>query len=94
MNRLTTIVGSELSQLELLALREGLFQHILPRATRQEKRLKSNNVMSFEMHQSTLLPFLAAPAAASAVIALIFEMRQKASQREKILLNFFGLSSP
>jgi hypothetical protein len=73
--RLHSIIGDQIRQNELKALREGLFTEILPEITRDEKRTRSAHLKVFESHRAEVLPFLEKPEVIAAVVEAVLTSR-------------------
>jgi hypothetical protein len=71
------IIGSEIRQKELMALRRGLFADVLPPMQREEKRKWSENLMTFEGHREEILGRLNDPVCVSAVRMVVFSSRNR-----------------
>jgi hypothetical protein len=83
--RFIAIIGSEIRQKELMALRRGLFADILPPMDRQEKRVLSANLMGFNRFQEIILARLNDPAYVSAVLDEVLRCRTNPRDRELVL---------
>jgi hypothetical protein len=66
--RFKAIIGSEVRQKELIAIRNGLFADILPPMGREEKRKLCENLVAFESHREEVLARLNNPAYVYAVL--------------------------
>jgi hypothetical protein len=74
------IIGSEIRQKELIALRKGLFAKILPPMERQEKRLWAANLVTFESHYEAVLALLSVPVNVAAVLQVVLSLRNVREQ--------------
>jgi hypothetical protein len=79
--RLFKLIGSEIHQPELIALRRGLFKDILPAPTREEKRLWCENMVAFECHRDQILPLLDFPEFVSRVQFEVLRLRKPKQRR-------------
>jgi hypothetical protein len=81
--RFLAILGSEIHQSTLKALREGLFKDILPPMQRNEKRKWCENLMAFESHRERVLARLDDPACVRAVVHMVLNGPNE-RQRESV----------
>lgn len=87
---LMKITGVEPTQAELIAMRETLFEGVLPRMTRSEKRKRSTNLEIMEKHCDILLPLLSCPEYITKIINITLEFRNSSKRdQETILMNLF-----
>jgi hypothetical protein len=79
-SRLNDIVGSPIRQHELIALRKGLFEHLLPKLSRSECRKKADNLTIFEKHREIVLAILESAPGVQEVMDVA--SRHRASERD------------
>jgi hypothetical protein len=84
--RFLAIIGSEIHLQELKALRQGLFADILPPMQRDEKRLWSKNLVTFERHREEILARLNNPFCVSVVLNEVLRCRSN-RQRMPIIMH-------
>jgi hypothetical protein len=84
--RLASLVGFQLSQRELLTLRNGLFRNVMPPASRGEKRSKLLNMQTFERLAESVLLILESRNAVAEILRVVLASRGRQSDREKVLM--------
>jgi hypothetical protein len=62
-----------------------MFKDILPPLTRNEKRSRTLNVVSFDRRRDEVLALLDSPDIIREVLTVVFERRTQGSQRNKLL---------
>jgi hypothetical protein len=84
------MTGAQPTQRELLLLCTKLFNNILPLPTRDEKRSRAANLLIIERFCAVLLPLLANPRVAAAILTLFYTSKRPGEQ-EKLLLHVLDL---
>jgi hypothetical protein len=90
--KLSSVIGSEIRQSELLSLRSPVFAQILGRPTRSECRLKEANEAAFEAHRSEIISILDNPAVVTEVTRIALRNRTKLAEREAVLMAALKIS--
>jgi hypothetical protein len=90
--RLSAIIGDSVRQIELISLRQGLFNEVMPPLTRPEKRTKGANLATFESCRDALLPILDTPAGIARVVEVALANRTNDRERLALKLHIFNLN--
>jgi hypothetical protein len=90
-DRLNSIIGSEVRQSELLTLRKTLFADILGKPSRSECRLKVANVAAFEAHRGEIMEMLDNRAVLASVTRIALRNRSKMAEKETVLMHVFNI---
>jgi hypothetical protein len=87
-SRFRAILGSTIRQQELIALRKGLFQKLLPELCRSERRTKAENLRLFERHRDIVLAILESPLAVQEVMEVASRHRTSEKDARELLFHF------
>jgi hypothetical protein len=87
---MTAILGSPPTQSELLGFRANIFQEVMPRPGRAEKRQRNMNIQTFERYKLAVLPLLATPHVCAQMLNIALQSRSHV-RRERMLMNCLGI---
>ena len=87
---LTNILGQEPTHKELLALRMGLFNNIMPNPTRAERRSKLKNIEKMEEYADSIVRVVSNKATQKEIVRLALSLRREREGRE-ILMHAIGI---
>jgi hypothetical protein len=90
-DKLSSIIGAEIRQCELLTLRKTIFADILGRPSRSECRLKTANAAAFEAHASEIMATLENRTVMVSVMRVALKSRSKVAEKQTLLMHAFKI---